>query len=68
MARRKDQIKTACLQCGCTRLTVLSAEVIKERYGEVSNFDMTYGECMQKYTAEMKPACPEGDRDCTLPE
>ena len=32
MARKKYQVKTACPQCGCTELTVLSAEEIKEKY------------------------------------
>ena len=51
MARENYRIKTACPQCGCTELTVLSAEEIKE-----------------KYTAEMKSACPEWDEDCKLQE
>jgi hypothetical protein len=66
MARKKYQIKTACPQCGCTELTVLSAEEIKKKYGDVPNFDLECGECMLKYTAEMKTACPEWDKDCKL--
>ena len=58
MARENYRIKTACPQCGCTELTVLSAKEIKEKYGDVANFDMECGECMEKYTAEMKTACP----------
>jgi hypothetical protein len=45
---------------------VLSAEEIREKYGDVPNFDLECGECMQKYTAEMKKACPEWDKDCKL--
>jgi uncharacterized Zn finger protein len=66
MARKKYQIKTACPQCGCTELTVLSEEEIRKKYGNVPNFDLECGECMQKYTAEMKTACPEWDKDCKL--
>jgi len=29
---------------------------------------MDCGECMGKYTAEMKTACPEWDQDCKLQE
>jgi hypothetical protein len=68
MARKNYQIKTACPQCGCTELTVLSAQEIKEKYGDVPNFDMECGECMEKYTTEMKSACPEWDEDCKLQE
>lgn len=68
MGKKNYRIKTACPQCGCTELTVLSAEEIKEKYGDVANFDMECGECMEKYTAEMKSACPEWDQDCKLQE
>ena len=68
MARETYRIKTACPQCGCTELTVLSAREIKEKYGDVPNFEMECGECMEKYTAEMKSACPEWDQDCKLQE
>jgi hypothetical protein len=47
---------------------VLSEEEMKERYGHVPNFDMECGECMEKYTAEMKSACPEWDEACKLQE
>jgi hypothetical protein len=39
---------------------------MRERYGEVPNFDMDCHECMAKYTAEMKDACPEWDKACQL--
>jgi hypothetical protein len=68
MARENYRIKTACPQCGCTELTVLSPQEIKEKYGDVPNFDMECGECMEQYTAEMKSACPEWDQDCKLQE
>ncbi len=68
MARENYRIKTACPQCGCTELTVLSPQEIKEKYGDVPNFDMECGECMEQYKAEMKSACPEWDEDCKLKE
>ena len=40
MTRENYRIKTACPQCGCTELTVLSPQEIKEKYGDVPNFDM----------------------------
>jgi hypothetical protein len=51
MVRENYRIKTACPQCGCTELTVLSAREIKEKYGDLPNFDMECGECMEKYSA-----------------
>jgi hypothetical protein len=29
---------------------------------------MECSECMEKYTADMKTACPEWDKDCKLQE
>jgi hypothetical protein len=54
MARENYRIKTACPQCGCTELTVLSAREIKEKYGDLPNFDMECGECMEKYSANCR--------------
>jgi hypothetical protein len=47
---------------------VLSEEEMKERYGHVPNFDMECGECMEKFTSEMKSACPEWDKECQMQE
>ncbi len=68
MARKYYKVKTACPQCGCTELTTLTPEEIKEKYGDVANFDMECGECMEKYTADRKNACPEWDEECKLQE
>jgi hypothetical protein len=69
MAKTKRYtIKTACPQCGCSRAQVLTEEEMRQRYGHVPNFDMECGECMLKYTAEMKTACPEWDKECRLSE
>jgi hypothetical protein len=68
MAKKRYTIQTACPQCGCSRSQVMTEEEMKERYGHVPNFDVECGECMLKYTAEMKKACPEWDKDCKLQE
>jgi hypothetical protein len=49
-------------------VTVLSAEEMQERYGDLANVEMECGECMLKYQTEMKDACPEWDKDCKLKE
>ena len=68
MAKKRYTIKTACPQCGCSRAQVMTEEEIKEKYGNLPNFDMECGECMLKYTAEMKTACPEWDKECKIQE
>jgi hypothetical protein len=68
MPDKKYRIKAACPQCGCSGVTVLSAEEMKERYGELPNMELECGECMLKYQAETKSACPEWDKDCKLQE
>ena len=59
MAKKRYKVQTACPQCGCSGSTVLSEDEMKDRYGHVPNFDLECGECMEKYTADMKTACPE---------
>ena len=50
MAKKKRYtVKAACPQCGCSGATVMSEEELKERYGNVPNFDMECGECMAKF-------------------
>jgi predicted nucleic acid-binding Zn-ribbon protein len=66
MAKKRYTVKTGCPQCGCSRSQVLSEEEMKERYGHVPNFDMECGECMEKFSAEMKSACPEWDQECRM--
>jgi hypothetical protein len=68
MEKKKYRIKTACPQCGCSGVTVLSAEEMQERYGDLENVEMECSECMHKYETEMKDACPEWDKDCKLKE
>ena len=68
MAKKRYTIKTGCPQCGCSGVQALSEEEMRERYGEVPNFDIECSECMAKYAAEMKTACPEWDKDCKLQE
>lgn len=66
MTSKKYQIKGACPQCGCTDVTVLSAEDMKEKYGDVPNIELDCSACMAKYDTEMKTACPEWDKECKL--
>lgn len=68
MASKSYRIKTACPQCGCSGLTVLSAEEMKKKYGDVPNIELECGECMLKYENEMESACPEWAEDCKLDE
>lgn len=66
MSKKRYTIQSSCPKCGCTGLTVLTPEEIKARYGNVPNIDLECGECMLKYTTEVKTACPEWDQDCKL--
>jgi len=66
MSKKRYQIKTACPQCGCSFATHLTAEELKERYGDAPNIQMECGECTLKYTAPMEDACPEWDKECKL--
>lgn len=68
MAKKRYTVKTGCPQCGCSGVQALSEEEMRERYGDVPNFDMECSECMAKFTADMKTACPEWDKDCKLEE
>jgi hypothetical protein len=68
MAKKRYNIKTGCPQCGCSMVNVLSEDEMRERYGDVPNFEMECGECMAKFANEMKTACPEWDKDCKLQE
>jgi hypothetical protein len=68
MAKKRYTVQTACPQCGCSRSQVLSEEEMQKRYGHVPNFDMECSECMQKYTSEIKTACPEWDKECRMKE
>jgi hypothetical protein len=66
--KKRYTIKTGCPQCGCTHTTVMTKEELQERYGHGPNFDMECGECMAKFSAPAKEACPEWDEECRLKE
>jgi hypothetical protein len=66
MAKKKYRIETACPQCGCSSVTHLSAEEIRERFGDVPNVQMECNACVLKYETPMKTACPEWDKECRL--
>ena len=68
MSTKRYKIETSCPQCGCSAVTHLSKEEIKERYGDVANVEMDCSECQIKYETDMKTACPEWDKDCKLEE
>ena len=68
MSTKRYQIKTACPQCGCSGVTTLTEEEIKDRYGDVPNVEMECGECLVKYETDMATACPEWDQECKMKE
>ena len=68
MAKGRYKIQTTCPQCGCSAVSHLSKEELKERFGDVPNVDLECGECMLKYETPMEEACPEWDKECKLKE
>jgi hypothetical protein len=66
MSSKRYKISTSCPQCGCSAVSHLSAQEIKERYGDVSNVEVECSECMIKYETAMKTACPEWDKECRM--
>ncbi len=68
MTKKRYKIDTSCPQCGCSAVTHLSAEEIRERYGDVSNVETDCHECMIKYETPMETACPEWDKECRMEE
>ena len=68
MSDKRYTIKSACPQCGCSLLSVLSKEEIKEKYGDAPNVELECGECMLKYEEDRQTACPEWDEECKLKE
>ncbi len=66
MSNKKYTIKSSCPQCGCTLLTVLTPEEMKAKYGDLPNMDLECHECMLKYSADVKTACPEWDQECKI--
>ncbi len=43
--KKKFRIKGGCPQCGCSHLTTLTEEEIKEQYPDLDNATMECGEC-----------------------
>lgn len=66
MAKKRYRLATNCPQCGCSAVSNLSEEEIKERFGDVPNVEMECSECMLKYHTPMEEACPEWDEECKL--
>lgn len=64
MAHKRFKMNTSCPQCGCSAVSHLTAEEIREKYGDVPNAEVECSECMKKFEVEMKTACPEWDKEC----
>ena len=64
MSKKTYRIQTACPQCGCSAVSHLTADEIREKYENVPNVEMDCRECLLKYQTSMKSACPEWDREC----
>lgn len=64
--KKKYRIQTTCPQCGCSAVSHLSAEEIREKFGDVPNVQMECSECMAKYATPIQEACPEYAKDCKL--
>lgn len=68
MSRKKYRIQTSCPQCGCSAVSNLTEEEIKERYGDVSNVTLACDVCMEKYEADLRKECKEWDMRCKMEE
>ena len=66
MSKKHYKIETSCPQCGCSAVSHLTPEEIKERFGDVPNVEMECSECMLKYSTDMEKACPEWDKECKM--
>jgi len=66
MTHKHYRIETTCPQCGCSAVSHLTKEEIREKFGDVPNVEMECSACMKKYSTDMKTACPEWDKDCRL--
>lgn len=66
MSQKKYQMKTTCPQCGCSAVSHLTPEEIRERYGNIPNVEIECNECRKKYETSMKEACPEWAEECKL--
>ena len=63
---KKYKLKTACPQCGCSYVSHLSNEEIRNKFGNVKNVEMECSECVLKYMTPIEKACPEWDKECKL--
>lgn len=66
MGKKRYTLKSTCPQCGCTDLTVLSAEEIRAKYGDAPNIHLTCGECMLQFEKKTEEVCPEWAGECAL--
>ncbi len=66
MSEKRYRVETTCPQCGCSAVSHLSREEAQKRFGDVPNVEMECGECMRKYTADVKDTCPEWAEECRL--
>lgn len=66
MSEKRYQIKTACPQCGCSAVSHLTEEEIKQKFGDVPNVEMECTQCMKAYHEKMEDACPEWDQACKM--
>ena len=68
-AKKKHyRMKMVCPQCGCSELTTMTPEEIREKYPDVENVELECGECMLKVETDMGTACPEWDEECKAKE
>lgn len=56
MSNKTYQMETSCPQCGCSAVSHLTADQIKERFGDVPNVDIECSECSKKFQTSMKEA------------
>ncbi len=66
MSNKTYQMETSCPQCGCSAVSHLTADQIKESFGDVPNVDIECSECAKKFQTNMKEACPEYAKECNL--
>ena len=64
MTHKKYRIQSSCPQCGCSAVANLSADEMKERFGDVPNVELECSECLAKYETDMETACSEWDHEC----
>ena len=63
---KKYELKANCPQCGCSAVSHLTKEEIEKRFGDVPNVELDCKECMDKFKADIKEACPEYAKECKL--